>query len=206
MNSKNTWLAVIGIAGIGCLIVGLYLVYRPTPQLTQSTSQTNNYPNPCQPIVYSPNVRWICGKPSYTVCPNLERIKSSVTINGDTAVIVVPADEPNGVPVTGFQINKGDKISISTNGRIKFSSDHPCVEADGMNGWEDLGIDSPFNHNVGGLEFSIGSLYENRYFAGKSYQATAETSGVPVFRVIESFQGYKDNNSGAFTVTLHKIK
>ncbi len=198
MKNKAPLLIALLVVGLTLVAIGLYSILSPSSQVTKT--------DPCQPVVYSPNVRWVCGKPSYTVCPNLEQIKSSVKISDNTAVVVVPAHEPNGVSVTGFQIDKGDKISISVDGRIKFSSDHPCVEADGMAGWEDLGVDSPFNRNVGGLEFSIGSLYDNRYFVGKNYQATADVSGIPVFRVIESLQGYRDNNGGAYTVTLQKIK
>jgi hypothetical protein len=74
-----------------------------------------------------------------------------------------------------------------------------------MIGWYDPYIDSPFKQNVGGLEFSIGSLSSNRFFAGEHYYGTVEYSGIPVFRIIERMAGYSDDNLGSFTVTIQRI-
>lgn len=205
-----------GFFAAAFVAVGLFLLYRRSedrPPVSPLATDAKSSATPCQPIVYSSGVRWICGKPSFRPCENLPVVNPSVTISSDqqSCQLVVPAHIAEGVSATDatgrqFIVNRGERLDITSQGTIKFSSDHPCVDGTGMAGWEDPYVDSPFKQNVGGLEFSIGSLRTNRYLVGTHYEGIAEASGTPVFRVIERLDGYTDNNSGAFTVTIRKSK
>ena len=115
----------------------------------------------------------------------------------------MPAVDSNGRKLT---FHAGDEIDIQTSGLVKFDNDH-CADAEGLVGWYDPFVGSPFNQNVGGLEFSIGSLASNRYFAGRHYAGVADYDGVPIFRIIDrrpgNGMGYRGN--GALSVRL-KVK
>jgi|GEM_PF-3734870 len=164
---------------------------------------------------YTSGCCWTIKPPKYTpasVLPSDKRYeKSSVKIapDGKSCTLFVPATYGNGVEARDnaghqFYLNKGEQFEIQATGMAMFSTEHPRVGPQGMYGWYDPYVDSPFNENVGGLEFSIGPLPENRFLAGTNYSGGAEYSGVPVFRVVERTSGYGDGNYGGFTVTIKK--
>jgi hypothetical protein len=123
--------------------------------------------------------------------------------------LTVPANADHGVTCENggreFRLQQGDEFEIEATGLIGFSADHPCVNPEGMRGWYDPYVDSPFKQNVGGLEFAISSFQSNRYFAGTYYRSHATAGGVPTFRIIERANGFHDNNQGAFNVTIRKL-
>jgi hypothetical protein len=152
------------------------------------------------------------GHPSYwPSARGYETIQPSVTIADDglSCVVVVPAHISEGVRAEDksgkqFIIKKGENFEIIATGLVEFASNKQPTDADGLPKYWDKSVDSPFYKNVGGLEFSIGSLAANRYFAGRSYRGKAKDTGVPIFRVIESINGYYDGNYGAFSVNVRK--
>lgn len=101
-------------------------------------------------------------------------------------------------------MQKGQMIEVSAAGTVLFSLDHPRSSPDGINGWYDPSADSPFKQNVGGLEFAIGSLSSNRYFAGTHYKGVAPESGELIFRVIDRKEGYGEKNAGGFKVEVKR--
>ena len=132
----------------------------------------------------------------------------TVASDGSSCTLIVPADAAHGVRAqdgTGreFRLQQGDEFQIESTGLVGFSSDHPCVGPEGLRGWHDPFVDSPFKQNVGALEFSIDSLEGNRYFAGTYYRGTAEVGGIPIFRIVDRLSGY--HGRGAFNVTVRKI-
>lgn len=150
--------------------------------------------------------------PTSVLSSDAEYTNVSVSISSDgmSCRLIVPATAGTGVRAEDsngreFFIRQGDKFEIEASGSVLFSTDHPRVNPEGMAGWYDPYVDSPFTQNVGGLEFSIGNLAANRLFAGKYYYGTAQYSGVPVFRVIERLAGYV-GDPGGFTVTIKKIQ
>lgn len=149
-------------------------------------------------------------RPTSVLASDAEYNNSSVSISSDgmSCTVIVPAIADNGVRAEGsngreFYIRQGEKFEIEANGSVSFSSDHPRASPEGVAGWYDPYVDSPFTQNVGGLEFSIGNLESNRFFAGKYYYGTAAYSGVPVFRIIDRTP--YTGNSGGFTVTIRKF-
>lgn len=153
------------------------------------------------------------GQPPTGHCEDLPNYKPSVSISQDglSCIVIVPANVIDGVRAVeasgrAFNVTTGDELDVESSGLVKFDEDH-CVDAEGLAGWYDPYVDSPFNQNVGGLEFSIGPLSNNRYFAGKHYRGFAEYDGVPIFRIIDrrpgNGMGYRGN--GAFSVRL-KLK
>jgi hypothetical protein len=177
-------------------------------QLQKRSSQPRTSPVSC---VQNPaSSCWTINPKNLTLCPPLNTRPASVEFLNDEVWIYVPANMKQGIKAISnersFTLQKGDKFEIRAEGQVRFSNDHPCTTPEGVSGWYDPVVDSPFNQNVGGLEFSIGSLQNNRYFAGTYYIGTAQESGVPTFRVIERLTGYEDNNSGGFAVVLRKIE
>ena len=182
---------------------------------TGTTKQTQSVPIASRPncvVSYSSGSCWTITPPT-TRCSGFSYVSPKATVSSDglSCTLIVPSDAAQGVRAIDnsgqkFSLQKGDKFEISATGQIKFSNDHPCVSPEGMRGWYDPYVDSPFNQNVGGLEFSIGNLNDNRFFAGSSYSGVAESSGVPVFRIVEQIKGYSDDDSGAFTVTVKKVR
>ena len=141
----------------------------------------------------------------------LESYNPSVVISqdGKSCTLVVPAQAGDGVATDDgskqFFLNKGDEFEIVANGSVEVRGvTEAIVGPEGEYGYWDKSVDSPFYTKVGGLEFSIGPLGANRYFAGRYYQGKSKYNGVPVFRVIESVNGYQDGNDGAFNVTIRK--
>lgn len=198
-----------------------------TMHRSNSTSPTNNAPRQnasksprassnavLQPpncvVSYASGSCWTITPPTGSPCSGLPLIAPSVTIDNSSCTLIIPANIETGVKAidsTGrqFVLRQGDQFEIRAEGMVAFSREHPCVGPEGMHGWYDPHIDSPFKQNVGGLEFSIGSLSSNRFFAGENYYGTAEYSGTPMFRIVERVAGYNDGNSGSFTVTIQKI-
>jgi hypothetical protein len=190
----------------------------PPPGSTRAVTQGRNssqQPPPNCVISYSSGSCWTIQPPKYlppsTLPSDALYEQPSVTISRATnsCTLIVPATDENGVraqDVAGHQfvINRGERIEISATGSVMFSKDHPRVGPLGMNGWYDPYVDSPFNESVGGLEFSIGPLSENRFLVGTSYSGVAEYGGIPVFRIIERLSGYHDGNRGGFWVTVQK--
>ncbi len=212
MNPKNTWLPLIAFVGVACLGLGIYsITSKSEPNISQRpVSQSSHSVNskPTCVITYSSGSCWTVSPPQEK-CGNLPTSRPAVSINGNTCKIIVTPTEAGGVSAVDgagnqFVIQKGDSLDIQSIGLVNFSKEHPCAPPDGVNGWYDPYADSPFTQNVGGLEFSIGSLTNKHYFAGSHTNIIAENSGVPVFRVIDRANGYSSNNSGAFTVTITK--
>jgi hypothetical protein len=202
---QSKLILVLLVVGVLCLLVGIYTYVKPPHDVVpakagilegQPPVTAESPPHPS----YYPSKR---GLPS---------VKPSVLIgeDGRSCTLVVPADAPDGVkaedPATGkqFILNQGEKFQVEASGAVEFSSEHPLVGPKGLSDYYDYSVDSPFHHNVGGLEFSIGALGANRYFAGRYYSGVAKYADVPTFRVIESVNGYLDGNYGAFTVTVKK--
>jgi hypothetical protein len=162
-------------------------------------------------ISYSSGSCWTINTPNVVPCSNLPVNRASVRISPDglTCTLVVPVNEALGVRAEDnsgrlFFLQKGDEFDVITKGQVNFSSEHPCASPEGIHGWYDPYVNSPFSQNVGGLEFSIGSLQANRYFAGSYYKGIADSAGSPVFRVIDRLS--RDDKRGAFTVTVHKLQ
>ena len=199
-----------------------------SPNLTNvSTNKTvnNNFPklSPLTKVIPSPNTSspncvisypagscWTVNPSTLRPCSKLATSKSLVNISqdGSSVTVVVPANIAQGVKAEDgsgqrFSLREGEWFEISAEGQTSFSGDHPCARPEGVREWYDPYVDSPFTQNVGGLEFSIGSLQANRFFAGSYYRNQAETSGVPVFRIIDRLTGYL--GTGSFRVTVRKI-
>jgi serine/threonine protein kinase len=199
-----------------------------TPNLTNNS--TNKVMNGSSPIVssqtpvnpspitssptcvvsYTSGSCWTINPSTVRPCSNLDTQKPSVNISqdGSSATVVVPANIAQGVKAENGSgqklfLREGDWFDISAEGQISFSSDHPCAGTEGVRGWYDPFVDSPFKQNVGGLEFSIGSLQTNRFFVGSYYKDRAETDGIPIFRVIDRLTGY--GGTGSFRVIVRKI-
>jgi serine/threonine protein kinase len=164
-------------------------------------------------VSYASGCCWTITPPTSPPCSGLPIVKPAVTITPDglTCTLAVPANAAEGIRAIDskrrqFSLHQGEQFEIRAAGLVAFSREHPCSGPEGMFGWYDPYMDSPFKQNVGGLEFSIGPLSSNRFFAGKYYYGTADYSGTPVFRIIERKTGYHDDNSGSFTVTVQKIR
>lgn len=110
--------------------------------------------------------------------------------------------ESNGHRLT---LNPGDAIEVRAKGVVDIG--RGPVGPDGEPNYMDNTMDSPFKDRVGGLEMWIGTdKSANRYFIGSEFEGIVKESGVLTFRIIESNNGYgDDNNSGAFVVTVRKV-
>lgn len=165
-------------------------------------------------IKYADGLGWTTNPPSDPPCQISTTLPASVQVSADGSEMkmVLPSNLDRGLASRDtdsgkeFVINTGDEFEVVTTGTVKFSNDHPCVGGDGMRGWLDTHVDSPFAENVGGLEFSIGGLEVNRYLGGTRYSGTAQFTGVFTARVIEQSIGYGDDNAGNFTVTVKIVK
>lgn len=215
---KNNTLLLGGIftVGVALVIIAVYweAVKFVTPQNSKSVDFSKN------PIESSPvkvkikdGLWWTINPPSFIPCQDLPNSGPSVEINDDEteANMVIPATSDRGLAAVDERgrkliLHSGDKFQVTTSGKIKFANDRPCVGAEGMYGLHDEVVDSPFKEHVGGLEFSIGNLDSNRYFAGDYYTGTAEHDGLFIGRIIERIPGYHDDNSGFFNVRVKKIK
>jgi hypothetical protein len=212
MSFRQKGVAGLLIIGAAAVAIGSYSIFKkPQPQVIIKEIPVKAETSPTQ----FPNAQTAqTAKPSYypsqrglaTVAPSV-----SISADGRICTIVVPADAPNGVKAedsTGkqFTLTRGQRFEVEANGEVEYASNHPIVGPQGeTGGYYDYSVDSPFHHNVGGLEFSIGPLGANRYFAGRYYLGTAKYTGVPIFRIVESVNGYLDGNYGAFTVTVRKL-
>lgn len=117
---------------------------------------------------------------------------------------VPPVEKGVVVPII---IQKGQLVTISATGEVDIG--RGPVGPDGEPGYLDYTMDSPYKHNVGGLEMWIGpDKNANRYFVGSYFSQRVEHSGDSItLRVIESIHGYRDgNNNGAFKVTIEGNK
>jgi hypothetical protein len=219
MKFQTMLLVGLLVVGLGCVTIGIYSLIKavPPPTLNQvEAKQSVSVQTPKKPdcvISYTSGSCWTCRPPAVPPCSDLFTPKPSAVISADglSCVVVVPATAAGGVSATEksgqqFVLHKADEFQIDVHGLVDFADDHPCVTAEGMKCWYDPYVDSPFTENVGGLEFSIGALEANRFFAGEHYSGVSDYDGVPVFRVIERLTGYLDNNSGGFTVTIRKRK
>lgn len=119
----------------------------------------------------------------------------------------VPANSETGIVThnkySRFELKEGDSFDIQTDGKVNVGNGYPCIGAEGMYGWYDPFVDSPFSQNVGGLEFAFDSFDSKHFFVGKYYRGIAEKAGFLVFRVIDRPGDYK-NNSGGYTVLVRK--
>jgi DNA-binding winged helix-turn-helix (wHTH) protein len=135
--------------------------------------------------------------------------KPQIVINSDGSWTATVLPIAEGIKletdVQKFELSAGDTIEAITTGEVDIG--RIPVGPDGEPVYEDLSMDSPFKDHVGGLEMWIGpNKTLNRYFIGSRFNGEVNHSGVPTFRVIESWHGYKDgNNSGSFQVTIKKI-
>lgn len=180
-------LACSTIVGVGMILVGFSMV----------SDQSSTSVNESQLPVLSNSL----GQPPL---PSV-----TISADGNKCSIVVPSDQPEGVKAidkTGkkFVITAGDDVKMELSGRARIGSDRAVVTPAGETGYRDPYVDSPFKDRVGGLEFSIGSLSDNRYLAAANSVFRAKHTGVPVFRVIETKSGYHDGNLGYFTVVITK--
>jgi hypothetical protein len=185
-----------------------------------STSESSKTVSSTQPMLkrqYSSGSGWTIDPPAFTPCSDLPTLPAQVEADGtETVKLIVPATSDAGVASVGekdrgVMVNVGDEFTVDVDqaDRVKFSGDHPCVDALGMAGWYDPKVDSPFTNNVGGLEFAVGSLSAdrtNRFLPGFHKNYVAQKSGPLVFRVIERIDGYHDNNSGYFKVTVTIVR
>lgn len=150
---------------------------------------------------------WTIEPPQSRPCQALGNKNSSFIMKNEVAFLFVPANSEKGIATFNeynrFELKEGESFDIQTDGRVNVGNGYPCIEPEGMYGWYDPFVDSPFAQNVGGLEFAIDSLASKHYFAGKYYRGVAETDGVLVFRVIDRPGNYK-NNSGGYTVMVRK--
>jgi len=119
---------------------------------------------------------------------------------------IVPSSEANGVNTTeegkSLRLNKGDYIEVTATGTVDIGRGRVGPRGEESGYW-DTSVDSPYTRNVGGLEMWIDDK-RNRYFVGNYFTKKVEHSGIITFRVIESFHGYTDGNTGAFEVTVKK--
>lgn len=129
---------------------------------------------------------------------------SSDKWNGD-----VPATTAEGIKTEGsngrrFMVSTGDEIEVLTIGYVKVGIDRPVVGPEGeTGGYWDYSVDSPFHHNVGGLEMWVGDdKHRNRYLVGSQFRLKVKEAGIITFRVIDSLTGYK--GTGSFHVTVRK--
>jgi hypothetical protein len=121
------------------------------------------------------------------------------SLNLNTWEVIVPPTE-NGVTLP-VSLKKGDSLEITATGQVDIG--RGFIGPDGEPGYQDTSVDSPYVGRVGGLEMWVGDK-SNRYFVGSHFVGQIEQSGTLTFRVIESLNGYRDGNIGAFTVTIHK--
>ena len=222
-------IAVFGVAGIAFLFTrnANDNAARQTNQPINSarTVANTNAPKPIaltkfvQPtetskpncvVSYTAGSCWTVQPSTLRPCSRLStpNPSASVSSDGSSATLVVPANMAQGVKAqdesgNSFTLRDGEWFEIVADGQTSFSGDHPCASPEGVTEWYDPFVDSPFVRNVGGLEFSIGSLQTNRFFASNYYRNRAEVGGVPVFRLIDRSSGY--SGSGAFNVTIRKI-
>ena len=188
----------------------------PSPSPPKSAKQIATRPN-SQPTTTNPNcvVSYPSGScwtisPPNSPCSGLAVQNASVSVSSDgkSCTLTVPANAAHGVRAEDaagnqFRLQQGDEFQIEASGLTSFSADHPCVGPEGLRGWYDPLVNSPFKQNVGALEFSIGALEGNRHFAGTYYRGTADVDGVPTFRTIDRLGGY--TGRGAFNVTVRKL-
>ena len=216
MNIK----AILGVMiGVGILILGLcvYLLFKQNAEIPSSNNiqadktETFNKEIATRPncvISYPAGSCWTI--PNHPVQKPLRLSSDSdfnapkVTVTDNTCTIIVPASDADGVEAKGCEVRKGQAFEILAEGTTLFSMEHPRSDANGMKGWYDPYVDSPFSQNVGGLEFSIGSLNANRYFAGTHYKAVAKESGELIFRVIDRSERDSQNKAGGFKVYVTK--
>lgn len=219
MNNRNLFLGALLLVGTALAGIGFYIILRPAevrPADTQTSKNIIPARNSSSPKLVkevAPGLGWTINPPSYMPCQGLSTPSPSVQINNDATEVkmIVPSSLDRGLAARDeqgreFILKIGDEFELTTTGKIMFSRDHPCVDANGMDGWYDNHVDSPFYENVGGLEFALGNLAENRFFGGTHYQGKAEANGIFIARIIEQPIGYHDDNSGAFTVIVRKVK
>lgn len=186
----------------------------PRPSGSQlEVNSTAAMSSPSCVVSYASGCCWTITPPTKPPCSGLPIVKPAVTISPDGLIctLTVSANAAEGLRAIDskgrrFSLHQGEQFEVRTTGLVAFSREHPCSGPEGMFGWYDPYVDSPFKQNVGGLEFSIGPLNSSRLFAGKYYYGMAEHNGTRVFRIIERKTGYHDDNSGSFTVTVEKIR
>jgi hypothetical protein len=184
-------------------------VAKPTKQMATRPNSQPTTTNPNCVVSYPSGSCWTIIPPN-SPCSGLSTQSASVDVasDGKSGRLTVPANASHGVRAEDasgnqFRLQQGDEFQIEASGLASFSADHPCVGPDGLRGWYDPVVDSPFKQNVGALEFSIGSLENNRYFAGTYYRGTANADGMPTFRIVDRLGGYTGH--GAFNVTIRKL-
>lgn len=136
-------------------------------------------------------------------------IKPLAKANSDSswAIVVPPIAQGAPLEVDGHPIEfaVGDDVEIVATGIADIG--RGPFGPDGEPNYRDSTVDSKYKDKVGGLEMWIGQDKEaNRCFIGSRFAGKVDYSGVPTFRVIESLPGYKDGNSGAFIVTVKKVR
>lgn len=194
--NKSKLLPALLIVGIALSTIGIYLIYsKKSSETVSETVGGYRFPD-------------MSGSPGKPPSPSVK-----ISADGKECLIVVPADARDGVKAIDkngkeFVIHSGDQIELEISGKVQVGSDRAIVTAEGeTSGYRDTGVDSPFYSNVGGLEFSIGSLSSNRFLAINNKQFTANYDGVPIFRIVDRLDGNLDGyngNLGGFTVTIKK--
>lgn len=182
---------------------------KPTKQMATRPNSQSTTTNPNCVVSYPSGSCWTITPPN-SPCSGLSMQSVSVAVasDGTSCTLTVPANVAHGVRAEDasgnqFRLQQGEEFQIEASGLASFSADHPCVGPEGLRGWYDPLVDSPFKQNVGALEFSIGSLQDNHHFAGAYYRGTANVDGVPTFRIVDRLAGY--NGHGAFNVTIRKL-
>lgn len=114
-------------------------------------------------------------------------------------VLVSPIEEGVTIPI---EVKKGQLLTISATGKVDIG--RGLIGPNGEHGYVDYTMDSPYKHNVGGLEMWIGpNKNDNRYFVGSYFSKRVDHSGDSItLRVVESLYGYHDGNTGEFKVTV----
>jgi serine/threonine protein kinase len=228
-NAPRLIYAVTGLLAVFIVVVGIILLTQfgkssnnaaeiftnqaPNSSMIRDSARAISKPTISTPrcLISNPSGScWTNNPPTSSSCAGLNTPKPSANISSDglSCTLIIPANVKQGTKAEDssgrqLRLKKGDEFEVESEGNVGFSSDHPCVTPEGMRGWHDPYVDSPFTQNVGGLEFSISSLQSDRYFAGSYYRGRSETDGVPIFRVIDRLTGY--NGIGSFRVTVRKL-
>lgn len=212
--SWRTYGTLITLFGLICIAIWFY---KSVPYLYNSAKEGLISTKISKPTLGSPickkvqreGVCWTIDPPKFNTCPTLPTESASLMMKNDEVFLYVPATAEKGVPTIGtsgrLDLKKGDRFEIQADGMVTFPGNAPCVSPEGIYGWYDPFVDSPFSQNVGGLEFAFNSFDSKHYFAGKYYQGVAEENGFLTFRMINRLGTHK-NSSGGYTVIVRRLK
>ncbi len=217
MNRANLLL----IVGIACLGLGVYSLFLRNTKVPDTPSPTTPITSTTVvPRVFNPDssgAGWMVDDYDKENCLDLPNLPASVKrTDTDEVRMIVPANDEDGVSTNefgdGLLVKAGDKLLVSVypGDKIKFASHLPCATAQGLYGYYDPAVDSPYKNSVGGGEIAFGEFTDNLDLAHRDLTFTehiiwAKKSGAVRFRVIDRKGNYNDN-SGYYTITVTIIK